>query len=161
MSARFVGHSACPRLAIAIAALTFVAACASAAPGSVVHVDIRVPIASGANVGGSCNASTFGSHTSAGTRLSTIPGGRFTLYASPNRTLAERTIPATGTIVAQAGDDPLFRTNCSFKFDVPSDPTVQTYLFSVAKIYIPVPIALHDQLAAAGWTAAIGINVDQ
>ena len=148
-------------LGIATAALTLVAACASASPGSVVHVDIRVPIASGANVGGPCDASSFGTHTNGGTLLSTIPGGMFTLAALPARILAERTIPTTGTIVAAGGGDPVFRTDCSFKFDVPSDPTVQTYAVTVAKIYLPVPVASHDQLAAAGWTAVIGINVDQ
>jgi hypothetical protein len=37
----------------------------------------------------------------------------------------------------------------------------QAYVVIVAKIYIPIPFASHDQLAAAGCTAVIGINVDQ
>jgi hypothetical protein len=150
-----------PRLGLAIATLSLAAACASAGPGSVVHVDIRVPIASSANVGGPCDASSFGSHTNGGTRLSTIPGGKFTLGAPPNRILGETSIPTMGTIGTRGGDDPEFRTDCSFKFDVSSDPTVQTYVVNVAKIYIPLPVASHDQLAAAGWTAVISINVDQ
>jgi hypothetical protein len=128
--------------------------------GALIHVDLRVPIASSGNLGGSCNASSFGSHTNAGTRLSTVPGATFTLGVLRGRVLAKETVPATGTVVA-GGDDPVFRTACSFKFDVPSDPTAAAYVFSVGKIYFPVPVASHDQLAATGWTATIGANVDQ
>jgi hypothetical protein len=124
-------------------------------------VDLRVPIASNANIGGSCDASSFGSHTEAGMLLSTIPGSKFTLAVLRGRVLAEVLVPATGTIVARGGDDPVFRTECSFKFDVPAEPTATAYVFSVGKVYFPVPIVSRDQLAATGWTATIGVNVDQ
>jgi hypothetical protein len=153
-------------LAVAVGLISGCAAVGAASPtatplpGAVIHVDLRVPIASSGNLGGSCSASSFGSHTNAGTRLSTIPGATFTLGVLRGRVLAVETVPATGTVVA-GGDDPVFRTVCSFKFDVPSDPTAAAYVFSVGKIYFPVPVASHDQLAATGWTATIGVNVDQ
>jgi hypothetical protein len=131
-------------------------------PGTVMHVDIRVPIASGANVGAPCDASSFGSHTYAGTPLSSIPGAKFTLgVLRGQQDLAEKTVPTTGTIVARGGDDPVFRTDCSLRFDVPLEPSVETYVFSIGKIYFPVPIIPRAQLADTGWTATIGVNVDQ
>jgi hypothetical protein len=133
----------------------------SAAPRAVVHVDIRVPIASSANVGGPCDAGSFGSHTYADTLLSTIPGAKFTFGVLRGPVLAEKTVPTTGTIVASGRDDPVFRTTCSFTFDVPLDATAPAYVFSVGQIYLPVPIMSHDQLAATGWTATIDVNVDQ
>jgi hypothetical protein len=135
---------------------------ASPRPGTVMYVDIRVPIASSANVGAPCDASSFGSHTYGGTPLSSIPGATFTLGAlRGQQDLAEKTVPMTGTIVARGGGDPVFRTDCSFRFDVPLEPSVETYVFSVGKIYFPVPIIPRAQLAATGWTATIGVNVDQ
>jgi hypothetical protein len=131
-------------------------------PGTLMHVDVRVPIASSANVGAPCDASSFGSHTYGGTPLSSIPGATFTLGAlRGQQDLAEKTVPMTGTIVARGGDDPVFRTDCSFRFDVPLEASVETYVFSIGKIYFPVPIVSRTQLAAAGWTATIGLNVDQ
>jgi len=126
------------------------------------HVDIRVPIASSANVGAPCDASSFGSHTDAGTPLSSIPGAKFTLgVLRGQQGLAEKTVPTSGTIVERGGDDPVFRTDCSFRFDIPLEPSVETYVFSVGKIYFPVPIVSRTELAATGWTATIGVNVDQ
>jgi hypothetical protein len=131
-------------------------------PGTVMHVDIRVPIASSTKVGAPCGASSFGSHSYAGTPLSSIPGAKFTLgVLRGQQDVAEETVPATGTIVARGGDDPVFRTDCSFRFDVPLEPSVETYVFSVGKIYFPVPIISRTQLAATGWTATLGVNVDQ
>jgi hypothetical protein len=135
---------------------------ASPRPGTVMHVDIRVPIASSANVGARCGASSFGSHTSAGTPLSSIPGAKFTLGVLRGEVdIAEKIVPTTGTIVARGGDDPVFRTDCSFRFDVPLESSVEAYVFSVGKIYFPVPIIPRAQIASTGWTATIGVNVDQ
>jgi hypothetical protein len=135
---------------------------ASAKPGTVMHVDIRVPIASSANVGAPCDASSFGSHTNAGTPLSSIPGAKFTLGVLRGQAdIAEKTVPTTGTIVTRGSDDPVFRTDCSFKFDIPLEASEETYVFSVGKIYFPVPIISRTELATTGWTATIGVNVDQ
>ena len=129
--------------------------------GAVIHVDLRVPIASAADLGGKCDSASFGAHTAAGTPLSTIPGATFTLAVLRGPRLAAITVPASGTIVPRGGDDPLFRTDCSFTFDVPADSTSTAYVFAVGRIYFPVPIMPRDQLEATGWIATIGVNVDQ
>ena len=158
------------RLVTTLFAVLLVAACTSergqtsATPlsgsGHVIHVNLFVPLASGAAFGSACDATAL---SATGPKAATIPGSRLR-FLSLNRanrtseTIGDQPVPRTGTVAKPISDDPSFPTACLFSFDVPTAADVDGYAFALESIYFPMPIIPRAQLEAAGWVANIGVN---
>jgi len=73
-------------------------------------------------------------------------------------TIGEQLVPQSGKVAGPISSNTEFPTACLFSFDVVTTTDLDRYLFSVGKVYFPVPLITGRQLQAAGWVANIGVD---